>query len=166
MFLSGERGRENLNIIKAIDPIYEKCLALPRDTKKIDTICYYLQSSLRRKRYDDEIRRFIRKNNPDWQIRDEKYLIRYPQTINDFCREAAYMRNCLLTFGEALVHNDTIIMFMRRSEDVNTPFITIEIYKGYMRQAYHRFNEPCNEEEKDWLREFCNKNGIKMELYE
>ena len=38
-------------------------------------------------------------------------------------------------------------MFMRRTADFNTPFITLEIYEGELTQAYHRFNEDCTEEE-------------------
>ena len=71
------------------------------------------------------------------------------------------MRNCLLTYVDATIKNDTTILFMRKADDVNTPFITIEIFEGELMQAYHRFNKDCTEEEAEWITEYCRRHGIK-----
>ena len=81
-------------------------------------------------------------------------------TINDFCREAVYMCNCLLTYVDAYIENDTTILFMRKTDAFNAPFITIEIFENKLMQAYHRFNEDCTLEEAEWIRDYCDRHKI------
>ena len=133
------------------------------DDDTIRHLDYYLGNN--REVYDILIRRTNRRRDNSWQERGEKYIVRYPQTINDFCREAVYMRNCLLSYTEAMLRNDTTILFMRRADDVNTPFISIEVYNGELTQAYHRFNKDCTDEEAEWIREYCKRHGIEIRSY-
>lgn len=56
---------------------------------------------------------------------------------------------------------DTTILFMREASDPNRPFITIEIYKDELMQAYHRFNEDCTKEEAEWIASYCKRYGIR-----
>ena len=159
MFMAQEREEKRRDELHdtygKIDPLYAKCRINEEDQKKLE---FYLL--LKREEYDKAIHRANRKRNDDWQERGEEYIIRYPQTINDFCREAVYMQNCLLTYVEAMINLDTTILFMRKSEDVNKPFITIEIYRNELMQAYHRFNTDCTPEEAEWIREYCERHDI------
>ena len=150
-----------------IDPIYVEYIREADSAEEdfnIRRLEYYLL--LNRKEYDRKIRRSNRKRNPDWEERGEKYYIRYPQTINDFCRESLYMRNCLLTYAEAMIRNETTILFMRESDSFNKPFITIEIFDGQLMQAYHRFNKDCTPEEARWIREYCARHGIGTDKFQ
>ncbi len=149
------------NVIKKIDPIYAdyiKDCDISEDESSLKQLALYLVN--RRDEYDRAIRVVNRKKEYDWMERGKKYYVRYPQTINDFCREAIYMGNCLITYVEALIQNDTTILFMRKADEVNKPFITMEIFDGQLMQAYHRFNEDCTPEEADWIRGYCVRHGI------
>ncbi len=115
---------------------------------------------VRRDEYDRSIRRSNRKRDQQWQERGDDYIVRFPQTVNDFCREAVYMQNCLMTYIESLIGADTTILFMRKADDVNQPFITIEVYRGELMQAYHRFNTDCTKEEAGWINAYCERHGI------
>lgn len=70
------------------------------------------------------------------------------------------MCNCLITYVDAYINNDTTILFMRKADDFNTPFITIEIYGNTLMQAYHRFNEDCTPKEAEWIHDYCDRHGI------
>ncbi|MCR5156670.1 MAG: PcfJ domain-containing protein [Butyrivibrio sp.] len=154
--------RERLQRLANVDPVFEKYMdKIDRD--ELGRIAFYLLD--KREEFDRDIRRSIRKRNPDWQERDGEYVVRYPQTICDFCREAVYMSNCLLTYLEAFVENETDILFMREESDVNRPFITIEIHKNALTQAYHRFNRDCNANEAEWIRDYCRRHGIDCDGY-
>ena len=138
LFLAKEKKWEDLDKLAAIDPLYAKSVAeAQRDqgkyNKDLSHLRYYLLEH--REEYDKAIRRSNRFRSADWQERNVDYIVRYPQTINDFCREAVYMSNCLFTYVEALLHNDTTILFLRRAEEPNTPFITMEIFHGSLLQA-------------------------------
>lgn len=157
-FLCKVKGVETISDLANIDPIYGKYLRPGDDDSEIAEIQLYLLQA--RESYDRAVRVSNRKREYDWQERNNGYVVRYPQTINDFCREAAYMRNCLLGYVDALINNATTILFMRREDDVNAPFITIEIYEGELTQAYHRFNEDCTPEEARWIRKYCERHNI------
>ena len=158
--------REQCHIFGAIDPIYEryiKKMTTPEHKHNLHQLEYYLL--VKREEYDRAIRRANRRRDYTWMERGDEYYVRYPQTINDFCREAIYMQNCLLTYVEAMIKNDTTILFMRKADDVNKPFITIEIYDGELMQAYHRFNKDCTKGEAEWIRGYCERHGIKARRY-
>lgn len=169
LFLLKERQEREVKAVAKqlsdIDPIYKNYLEKMEDNKEyrrahgtVNSLAYYLLYN--RVEFDKKIRRSNRKRIDEWQERGDKYFVRYPQTINDFCREAVYMQNCLLTYVEALINNDTTILFVRKTDDVNKPFITMEIYNNTLMQAYHRFNRDCTEEEAGWIREYCDRHGI------
>ncbi len=170
-FISRERNDEEenglLKRIAAIDPIYadyikNKTWEDMQTDARADLIFFLL---VNREFYDHKIRVSNRKRNPDWQERDHGYVVRYPQTINDFCREAIYMSNCLMTYIEALIKNDTTLLFMRKTDDVNKPFITIEIFGNELMQAYHNYNQDCSKEEEKWIRDYCGRHGIKADKF-
>lgn len=163
--LQEEKGKEwfrkYLDPICEIDPIYEKYIRenkKPRSDRKISRLIFLLL--MNRDENNRAVRRANRKRNDEWQERGKEYFVRYPQTVNDFCREAIYMQNCLLTYYEAMIGGDTTILFMRKADDVNQPFITIEIYKNVLMQAYHRFNEDCTSKEAAWILDYCDRHKI------
>ena len=128
------------------------------DLTEAKSVAWYLTSM--REEYNHRFRVSNRKRAYDWQERTPEYIIRYPQTINDFVREAVYMQNCLLGYVEAVADNDTTVLFMRKADDVNMPFITIEIQGNTLKQAYHRFNKDCTKKEAEWISAWCQRHGI------
>lgn len=156
-FLCKIRGEEAVFKLSVIDPIYGKTLKLGEDDRIAEIEFYLLRA---RETYDRKVRVSNRKRDYDWQERGNGYVVRYPQTINDFCREAVYMGNCLLGYVDAFVNNATTIMFIRREDDVNTPFITLEVQNGVLMQAYHRFNVDCTTDEAEWIKKYCIRHGI------
>lgn len=164
MFIQKEKAMHDIKELEAIDPIYSDFIHKRSASgdmnaqSKMVSLKYYLLG--KREEYDIRFRRSNRKRNPDWEERKHGFVVRYPQTINDFCREAIYMSNCLMTYVDAYLHNDTTVLFMRKPDDVNTPFITIEIYDNTLMQAYHRFNSGCSAGEAAWILDYCDRHGI------
>lgn len=160
--LKEKQMKENERIVEKleeIDPIYQEYFFNRRlDQDEMNRLRYYLLQD--RENLDKKIRRANRKRLYDLQERNMGYVVRFPQTINDFCREAVYMRNCLLGYVDAFVNNDTDILFIRKIDNFNKPFITMEIYEGELMQAYHRFNKDCTEDEADWIRSYCARHKI------
>ncbi|MCR4610455.1 MAG: PcfJ domain-containing protein [Lachnospiraceae bacterium] len=154
--------------IGVTDPIYKDFIdrMFSNDEIRVNNTISQLKKYLGkdRKEYDKIMRRRVREKNPDWQERDHGYVVRYPQTINDFWREAIYMQNCLSGYAPAILEGDTTIMFIRREEDVNKPFITMEIYENTLTQAYHRFNKECTSTEKKWIRDYCTRHEIDYKM--
>ena len=163
IFIQKEQNISDIEALKKLDPIYADLIQKEGGVQavtssKVNNLIFYLLRN--RQEYDRRIRVANRKRNYNWQERGEEYIIRFPQTIHDYCREAIYMSNCLMTYVEAMSHNDTTILFMRRSREPETPFITLEVYKNTLMQAYHRFNEECTDKEKEWIEAYCQRHDI------
>ncbi|MBR5800851.1 MAG: PcfJ domain-containing protein [Lachnospiraceae bacterium] len=163
IFIQREQNISDIEALNKLDPIYADFIHKSgglqgMSNSKVNQLVFYLLRN--RDEYNRRIRVANRKRNYDWQERDHGYIIRFPQTIHDYCREAIYMSNCLMTYIEAMTHNDTTILFMRRPEDFTVPYITIEIYHNTLMQAYHRFNEECTDEEQLWIGEYCKRHDI------
>ena len=167
-----ERKRDRNQVLKQcgkLDPIIDAYLShvderWGKDVEEL--LLQYLTS--KRKEYDWKIKCSNRKRDYSWQERKFGYYVRYPQTVLDYCREALYMRNCLLWYVEAMVSNETTILFLRKNDDANTPFITMEVHEGVLEQAYHRYNRWCTKKEEEWIWEYCQRHGIrtKTQTYE
>ncbi len=158
-FLYKMDSLEQVSELAAIDPMYRSFQNLmDEENDELNDLIYYLLYY--RKDYDRYVRVSNRKRIYEWQERGEEYIVRYPQTINDFCREAVYMGNCLMGYVDAFINNTTTILFMRKADDVNAPFITMEIYQNELAQAYHRFNMDCTPEEKEWIIDYCKRHNI------
>ena len=171
LFMLKERQKkealQEVRVISDMDPIYKNHLSQfkldgsvedGKIFKEIATLKYYLLD--RKEEFNKKIRRANRKRNQDWQERNQGYVVRYPQTINDFFREAIYMSNCLMTYIDAFLENETTILFMRKPDDFNTPYITIEIFDNELMQAYGRFNSDCSPDEAEWIKNYCDRHGI------
>lgn len=156
-FLAKMKVDNQLDAIYAIDPLYKKCVNAGFSTN-ISRL--YQALILDKEELNRKIRVSNRQKNQEWQERDNGYVVRYPQTVNDFCREAVYQQNCLFTYLDAVVNGDTTILFLRRKENVNMPFITIEIYQNTLMQAYRRFNADCTYEEASWIINYCDRHNI------
>ncbi len=159
-----ERERKIMELCKIygrIDPIYEEYIRGLNNTEN-DYRLQELESFLfhQREEYDKAIRRSNRKRDYDWMERGKDYYIRYPQTINDFCRESIYMRDYLLDYVDEMIEGDTTFLFMRRCSNVNMPFITIKVFKNELMRTYHRLNADCGKEEAIWIIEYCKRHGI------
>lgn len=164
LFINKFVKENEIKTIKAIDPIYAKYLdEKDEENNNLAILKRYLLGD--RKEHDREVRRSNRKRVYEWQERDKGYVVRYPQTVNDFCRESVYMRNCLLAYFQAYINNDTTLLFMRTVDDFNQPFITIEVFGNRLIQAYHRFNSDCTEYEAEWIRGYCQRHGIDASGY-
>ncbi len=159
--LKDEQMQQVMSALIKIDPIYAQVKDL--DQRLMEKELSLLNRWLLRERERNDIlmRQSNRKRDDSLQERDHGYVVRFPQTTNDFCREAIYMHNCLIGYLTAVLMNNTTILFMRDPRDVNKPYITIEVYNGELFQAYRRFNEDCSAEEAEWILDYCKRHGIK-----
>lgn len=94
-----------------------------------------------------------------------KYLIRCPESDTDFLDEAHQQANCLASYADAYNEGKTDIFFMRRVDDPEHSFITIEVRTNgdgqpAIRQAYRASNRKPTAEEMDVIHTWCDKFGI------
>ncbi len=158
-----EPTKQEIDMICGLDPIFA---AYIQDKNSKMSIIHRLKQDLI---YDEEtITNRIRKSNlrrgDSFEEVFGDYIIRLPHNTKDYYREAIYMRNCLVKkFIEYHYYNVTTILFLRRREKPNEPYITFEVYKNELYQAFHRYDAPCTYNESELITNYCKRHGIKTE---
>ena len=76
--------------------------------------------------------------NESYGYRDKKYLIRAPHNADEIVEEGTKLHHCVGRMGyiERMVKGDTYIMFLRKVDDPDTPYYTIELFDNKIRQVH------------------------------
>lgn len=86
---------------------------------------------------------------------DNQYLIRPLRNCKEFEEEGRYNKNCVASYYYSVTEGDTAVFVMRRTDEPDTPFITIELRDNHIYQCYGTGNRlPAPEVRKwvdDWL---------------
>ncbi len=85
---------------------------------------------------------------------DDNYVIYPVSSIKDLVEESRQQKNCVRTYCERIADNECQIYLMRKKEDINKSFVTIEIHDNKIVQARLKYNEIPSEDIykilKDW----------------
>lgn len=89
-------------------------------------------------------------------VKTEQYLIRFPEDLRDLIMEGSTMHHCVASYADRVIDGTSIIFFMRKAEDPETPYITMEFNrKGDLVQARKKGNAPVgNSDESAFIRQF------------
>ena len=108
-----------------------------------------------------------------FEYSDSRYSIIVPTCCKDIFDEARQQRNCVAGYAERHISGSTIILFLRKTDDMNTSFGTLEIGKNggsktyYFRQAYAAENKQLPKAAKKWLDrwlEGVNETNVKVQV--
>lgn len=104
----------------------------------------HMENIIKFKTKEQELNPMIRsrkKYQRYFEFESDGFIILLPQNGMDMCREAVYQHNCLMDYIEEHANGDTTILFLRKTQDPDIPFVTIEVNsEGDIRQLYSRFN--------------------------
>lgn len=98
------------------------------------------------------------------EYRDDQYLIMIPRSADDVRDEGRQQGHCIAqAYLNHIAVGDTVCVFMRRIEDPNTSFITIEIRNNKIRQACVGHNRSVPEEQREWIRHWATMKGVEFD---
>ncbi len=112
--------------------------------------------------WDKKIKESNSRRNKSYEWEDEKFSVRFPRGIEEFVLEAIRQQNCLLEYVEDYVDNNTDILLLRKSDAIDTPFVTIEICEGEITQALVRGNKLPDENIQDWIKMYAKRVGVNV----
>lgn len=94
-------------------------------------------------------------------------LIRLPVDAKELIAEGAYLHHCVGGYADRMANGKTTILLIRRAEEPNTPFYTLEWLNGKvqqcrtMRNASYEKDEPVLEFVTEWVRKIAKKGKKK-----
>ena len=94
----------------------------------------------------------------------DKFGIILPIDAQDLIREGKLMKHCVASYVDRVIREDTIIVFLRRAQDLDTPFVTIEVNPDDMKicQVKTKANGKLNNKKAtDFINKWCDKHNIK-----
>lgn len=95
---------------------------------------------------------------------NEKFVVVCPEKVGDLIVEGMAMHNCVGSYGNKVINGKVTIVFIRKKEDINKPYITCEICPdGDISQYYKAYNKYVTEEEdrlfrQEYQKYLCSKS--------
>lgn len=87
------------------------------------------------------LKKIVQELQKQYTVRSKKYCIIWPKSKRDFQTEGQKQNNCVGGYFDRVVRRETVVFFLRRKEEPETPFCTVE-FKGekliQCRIAYNR----------------------------
>lgn len=77
---------------------------------------------------------------------DADYIIYAPSSIRELIDESMQQHNCVRGYVKSIAEGTSQIYFMRKKEQPDVSFVTIEIVHATVFQAYYKYNEPVGDD--------------------
>ena len=101
----------------------------------------------------------------EWKPRKSEYCIVVPECADDVVEEGNKMSHCVGGYIGRISAEETFIVFMRRQEYEDVPFITVQITNGRLTTALGHSNRRLDPVERRWLEKYADKKGLIYTAY-
>lgn len=100
--------------------------------KYANDIYYSLKSKKKNKKFKKAV-----KSLKKYNYSNEEFSITYPESEQDLLKEGYNLHHCVEEFGKAIRKKQTNILFLRKKDNIDKPFFTIELSnKGKIKQVH------------------------------
>lgn len=132
-----------------------KSVLFPRNIKKAHDAVNKLLQVKKDKETDGKIRKREAELNRKYAFEADGLLIRAPRDMGDFIDEGSMQNNCVARmYMKPHAKGSTDILFMRRADDPDKSFCTVEICKGEIQQFRAKDNKEPPADAKKFMRKF------------
>ena len=132
--------------------------------------CYFMSTYFKQQqeiKRDMELEHYSPDENDDdyefayLEYEDEEYKIIIPRSPEDVRDEGRQQGHCVAShFMRYIANGDTMVVFMRRSNDPDRSLITMEIRNNRIRQACIGDNNSVPYEMRNWIRNWASMKGV------
>ena len=87
-----------------------------------------------------------------YEVESKDYVIIWPKSKNDFILEGQLQHNCVSGYFDKVATGKTTVFFLRKKEDRNTPFCTVEFTNGKLIQCRTIYNREAPEDVQKYMK--------------
>ena len=91
-----------------------------------------------------------------WEYSDNDFSVVIPRNSVDLSREGLVLNHCVSTYVHRILEDKTNIVFIRKNEEINKPYFTVEISNYDTIEQVHGKSNSCVEKDSK-LEKFVNK---------
>ena len=89
------------------------------------------------------------------------YCVIVPEKVEDLVKESVSLGHCVKDYCKDVANGCTYILFLRRADKPDKPFVTMEITRGYrLVQVKARGNEHATLEVQKYVRRWAERKGL------
>lgn len=135
--------RDYLCMGEALDyNLHNSFVLFPAKIKEAHDKANDLKDKKQTEAYDRQIKRMYTELNELYRFTNGKYLIIPPQSAKEIVEEGHKLHHCVGCYIRRVVKRECVILFVRKLDEISTPFCTLEIKGGEVVQARVQNNDP------------------------
>jgi hypothetical protein len=96
------------------------------------------------------------------EYKKKPYAIVAPMDANEIIKEGSSLSHCVASYVNDVISGKCKILFLRSSEDVGKPLVTIEVRDNNIRQVRGAYNRHAFADELDFVRDWADKKSLKL----
>ena len=141
--------RDYVRMSEALEQEYEK---YPKSLKKnhdVTMMNYNVhKDEIKNKEFENAVNKSTYKELEHFC---KEYSIISPKKLDDLIKEGSELSHCISSYSESVIKNQCQIMFLRRSDNLDEPLVSIEVRNGNIRQARGYGNRSVKSKEKEFI---------------
>ena len=130
---------------------------LPPDLRKAHAKTSALVTEKNNKASNDKITKRLPELEKKYCFESKDLLIRPAQSAGELVAEGKILHHCVGGYVSKYAKGETNILFVRRKEAPEEPFVTVELQRNAIKQAYGRGNSRPPKEVQDFLDTFLKQ---------
>ena len=98
----------------------------------------------------------------DYEFEDDEFLITYPKSALEILEEGQALSHCVGSYVPSVAKGRTNIFFIRKKDDPDTPFFTLELNDNKVRQVHGKHNRNASTENglENFIELWAKKNKV------
>lgn len=107
----------------------------------------------------------LHENWEKYEYEEEEFCVIAPKNAAEVANEGLALSHCVKSYIDTIAEGKTQIYFIRKTEDKDTPFFTLEVKDRKVRQCHGKCNSNVEPESslEAFLKRYCTTNKIRFE---
>ncbi|MGL6083842.1 MAG: PcfJ domain-containing protein [Gammaproteobacteria bacterium] len=98
-------------------------------------------------------------------IKEQFYSVITPESIHDLVAEGNDLSHCIASYANSVISGKCKIVFLRHTENIKEPLISIEVRGDNVRQISGFANRPPNRYEMEYIKGWAKEKGLSVKKY-
>ena len=125
------------------------------EPKKLEESLQRLESLEENRRYERLFSKRLKKDAPYYEYTGKDYMVVFPKSPDDLFTEALALKNCLNNYFDRHAYGYTTILFIRKKEAPDVPFVAMEISDNEILQVRAVCNTSPSQDVWDFVAEYA-----------
>lgn len=117
-------------------------VAFPKDVKTAHDMMVEVVNERKKREKEEKLRKQVESYNElleelkRFSFANGKYMIKIPATLREITDEGVTLHHCVGTYTKRVSEKETAILFIRKVDDPDTPFFTMEVRDNKVIQVH------------------------------